>query len=32
LGADVSIEVELVDQMPVEKSGKFRYVMSKVAA
>lgn len=32
LGAEVSIEVELVDQMPVEKSGKFRYVVSKVAA
>ncbi len=32
LGAGVKIDVELVEQMPAEKSGKFRFVMSKVAA
>mgnify|MGYP001809772640 CR=1 FL=1 len=32
LGAEVSIEVELVEQIPAEKSGKFRYIMSKVQA
>ncbi len=31
LGADVAIEVELVDGIPPEKSGKFRYVVSRVA-
>jgi phenylacetate-CoA ligase len=30
LGADVRIEVEQVDQIAPEKSGKFRYVVSKV--
>ncbi len=30
LGANVSVEVELVDQIPAEKSGKFRYVVSHV--
>ncbi len=31
LGQSVSIIVEQVDQIPPEKSGKFRYVISKVA-
>ena len=30
LGADVTVEVELVDTIPPEKSGKFRYIVSKV--
>lgn len=30
LGPDVMISVRRVDQIPVEKSGKFRYVQSKV--
>ena len=32
LGADVEVSVELVDDIPAERSGKFRYVVSKVAA
>ncbi|QGZ40602.1 phenylacetate-CoA ligase [Pseudoduganella flava] len=32
LGAAVAVEVELVDAIAPEKSGKFRYVVSKVAA
>ena len=32
LGADVSIDVEIVADIPAETSGKFRYVTSKVAA
>ena len=32
LGAGVSIEVERVDGIPAEKSGKYRYVVSKIAA
>ncbi len=32
LGEEVVIEVEIVDQIEAEKSGKFRYVISKVAA
>ena len=31
LGRDVKIEVEQMSEIPVEKSGKFRYVISKVA-
>lgn len=31
LGAQVAVEVSLVDQIPAERSGKFRYVVSKVA-
>ncbi len=31
LGRDVKIEVEQVGEIPAEKSGKFRYVISKVA-
>lgn len=31
LGAAVQIDVDLVDQIPPEKSGKFRYVVSRVA-
>jgi phenylacetate-CoA ligase len=31
LGAQVTVEVSLVDQIPAERSGKFRYVVSKVA-
>ena len=31
LGQSVSIIIEQVDQIPPEKSGKFRYVISKVA-
>lgn len=31
LGTDVCIDVETVARMPVEASGKFRYVVSKVA-
>ena len=31
LGAAVTIDVRLVDQIPAEKSGKFRYVISHVA-
>ncbi len=32
LGSDVHIEVSLVDDIPPEKSGKFRWVISKVAS
>lgn len=32
LGAEVQVEVEVVAQIPVERSGKHRYVVSKVAA
>jgi phenylacetate-CoA ligase len=32
LGAGVHVDVELVDHIPPEKSGKFRYVVSKVGA
>lgn len=32
LGADVSIDIDFVDDIPAEASGKFRYVISKVAA
>jgi phenylacetate-CoA ligase len=28
LGADVSVVVDLVDSIPTEKSGKFRYIIS----
>ncbi|MFI5445927.1 phenylacetate--CoA ligase family protein [Polaromonas sp. UC242_47] len=28
LGADVSVNVEFVDKIPAEKSGKFRYIIS----
>lgn len=31
LGAEVSIDIEQVDEIPREKSGKFRYVVSHVA-
>ena len=31
LGAAVQIEVEQVDSIPAEKSGKFRYIISHVA-
>lgn len=30
LGADVRVEIELVDEIPSEASGKFRYVVSNV--
>jgi phenylacetate-CoA ligase len=30
LGGDVRIEVELVDEIPPERSGKFRWVVSRV--
>lgn len=32
LGAAVQIEVDCVDHIPAERSGKYRYVVSKVAA
>jgi len=32
LGNDVTIDVELVDDIPAEKSGKYRYVISKAVA
>lgn len=32
LGHGVTIEIEQVTTVPAEKSGKFRYVVSKVAA
>lgn len=32
LGVSVTIDVRRVDEIPPEKSGKFRYVVSKVAA
>jgi len=32
LGASVAVELDFVDQIPSEKSGKFRYVVSHVAA
>ncbi|MBS0446977.1 MAG: phenylacetate--CoA ligase family protein [Proteobacteria bacterium] len=32
LGASVDVNVEFVDDIPAEKSGKFRYVVSHVAA
>jgi phenylacetate-CoA ligase len=32
LGGNVRIDVRVVDEIPSEKSGKFRYVISKVAA
>jgi phenylacetate-CoA ligase len=28
LGNDVNVEVQLVDRIPAEKSGKFRYIVS----
>lgn len=31
LGDDVTVEIELVDEIPPEQSGKYRYVVSKVA-
>lgn len=31
LGAQVTVEVQLVDRIPAEKSGKFRYVVSHAA-
>ncbi len=31
LGADVNVNVRLVDEIPPEKSGKYRYVISHVA-
>lgn len=31
LGAGVQVDVELVDRIPAERSGKFRYVVSRVA-
>lgn len=31
LGADVTVNVRLVDEIPPEKSGKYRYVISHVA-
>ena len=31
LGEAVRVEVELVDQIPPEKSGKYRYIISRVA-
>ncbi|OWW22234.1 phenylacetate--CoA ligase family protein [Noviherbaspirillum denitrificans] len=31
LGQDVTIDIEVVSEIPAEKSGKFRYVVSKVA-
>ena len=31
LGPEVRVDVEVVDQIPVERSGKFRYVVSNVA-
>jgi phenylacetate-CoA ligase len=31
LGASVRVEVQLMDRIPAEKSGKFRYVVSRVA-
>ncbi|MCQ9372910.1 AMP-binding protein [Methyloversatilis sp. XJ19-13] len=31
LGASVHIDVQIVDQIPAEKSGKFRYVVSHVS-
>jgi phenylacetate-CoA ligase len=30
LGGDVTVEIELVDEIPPEQSGKYRYVVSKV--
>ena len=32
LGSGVHVEVEIVDDIPPERSGKYRYVVSKVAA
>jgi len=32
LGSRVRIDVEIVDDIPPERSGKYRYVVSKVAA
>ncbi len=32
LGESVTIEVEQVDEIPAEKSGKYRYIVSKVSA
>ncbi len=32
LGAGVAVEVEVVSEIPAEKSGKFRYVVSRVAS
>ena len=32
LGESVEVDVRLVDHIPAEKSGKFRYVVSRVAA
>lgn len=32
LGSEVSIDIEVVDKIEAEKSGKFRYVISKVAS
>jgi len=30
LGGDVAVEIDLVDEIPPEQSGKYRYVVSKV--
>jgi phenylacetate-CoA ligase len=32
LGQNVTVEIEEVEKIPLEKSGKFRYVTSKVSA
>lgn len=32
LGENVTIDIERVDQIPAEKSGKYRYVVSKVSS
>ena len=32
LGAGARVEIEFVDEIPAERSGKYRYVVSKVAA
>jgi phenylacetate-CoA ligase len=31
LGQDVIIEIDIVDDIPAERSGKFRYVISRVS-
>jgi phenylacetate-CoA ligase len=31
LGSEVEIDIELVDEIPKEKSGKFRYVVSRIS-
>jgi phenylacetate-CoA ligase len=30
LGEDVTVDIRLVDEIPPEKSGKYRYVVSRV--